>query len=153
MAHAAATLVGCGFGGAFGPNHARDPRALGTRGRHRQRAPRTVFNLPAGNLAAHPSARGGGADRASGGGSEAAVPTGRGHPERTGRISGDAPQSPASQLQAPRSPSGEATSKKGQTDMSKLVLETEGETFFIVKRRFDAPPEAVYRAHLEPEII
>lgn len=37
--------------------------------------------------------------------------------------------------------------------MSKLVLETEGETFVIVKRRFEASPEAVYRAHMEPELI
>jgi uncharacterized protein YndB with AHSA1/START domain len=37
--------------------------------------------------------------------------------------------------------------------MSQLVLETQGETLIIVKRRFDAPPEAVYGAHLEPEII
>ncbi|MGF1467542.1 MAG: SRPBCC domain-containing protein [Sandaracinaceae bacterium] len=37
--------------------------------------------------------------------------------------------------------------------MSKLTLETEGERFVVVKRRFDAPPAAVYRAHLEPELI
>jgi uncharacterized protein YndB with AHSA1/START domain len=37
--------------------------------------------------------------------------------------------------------------------MSQLVLETEGDTFIVVKRRFEAPPEAVYRAHLEPEIL
>ena len=37
--------------------------------------------------------------------------------------------------------------------MSQLLLETEGETFIVVKRRFEAPPEAVYRAHLDPEII
>lgn len=37
--------------------------------------------------------------------------------------------------------------------MSKLTLETEGDRFVIAKRRFAAPPEAVYRAHLEPEIL
>ena len=37
--------------------------------------------------------------------------------------------------------------------MNQLVLETEGETVIVVKRRFEAPPEAVYRAHLDPEII
>lgn len=37
--------------------------------------------------------------------------------------------------------------------MNKLVLETEGDTHVIVKRRFDAPPENVYRAHMEPELI
>lgn len=37
--------------------------------------------------------------------------------------------------------------------MSELALTTEGETHVIVKRRFEAPPEAVYRAHLDPELI
>lgn len=37
--------------------------------------------------------------------------------------------------------------------MSKLALTTEGETHLVVKRRFEAPPEAVYRAHLDPELI
>lgn len=37
--------------------------------------------------------------------------------------------------------------------MSKLELTTEGETHVIVKRRFEAPPEAVYRAHLDPKLI
>lgn len=37
--------------------------------------------------------------------------------------------------------------------MSKLALETEGDRFVIAKRHFAAPPEAVYRAHLEPEIL
>jgi len=37
--------------------------------------------------------------------------------------------------------------------MSQLVLETQGETLIVVKRRFEAPPEAVYRAHLDPELI
>jgi uncharacterized protein YndB with AHSA1/START domain len=37
--------------------------------------------------------------------------------------------------------------------MSMLTLETEGDTHVIVKRRFAAPPELVYRAHVEPELI
>lgn len=37
--------------------------------------------------------------------------------------------------------------------MSKLVLETEGDRFVVVKRRFEAPPEAVYRAHMDPDLI
>lgn len=37
--------------------------------------------------------------------------------------------------------------------MSKLSLETEGESVVVVKRRFLAPPEDVYNAHIDPEII
>ena len=37
--------------------------------------------------------------------------------------------------------------------MSKLTLTTEGDTHVIVTRRFAAPPEAVYRAHTEPELL
>lgn len=37
--------------------------------------------------------------------------------------------------------------------MSKLTLKTEGDTHVIVTRRFDAPPEAVYRAHTDPKIV
>lgn len=37
--------------------------------------------------------------------------------------------------------------------MSKLTLEIEGERFVVVKRRFEASPEAVYRAHLDPELV
>jgi uncharacterized protein YndB with AHSA1/START domain len=37
--------------------------------------------------------------------------------------------------------------------MSELALTTEGETHVVVKRRFEAPPELVYRAHLDPELI
>lgn len=37
--------------------------------------------------------------------------------------------------------------------MSKLELKTEGEKQVVVKRRFEAPPEAVYRAHVDPELI
>jgi uncharacterized protein YndB with AHSA1/START domain len=36
---------------------------------------------------------------------------------------------------------------------SKLVLETEGDRIVVAKRRFDAPPEAVYHAHLDPEFL
>jgi len=37
--------------------------------------------------------------------------------------------------------------------MTRLSLEVEGDRFVVVKRHFDAPPEAVYRAHLDPELI
>ena len=37
--------------------------------------------------------------------------------------------------------------------MSKLTLTTEGETHVVVKRRFEASPEAVYRAHLDPTLL
>jgi uncharacterized protein YndB with AHSA1/START domain len=37
--------------------------------------------------------------------------------------------------------------------MSELTLITEGETDVVVTRRFAAPPEAVYRAHMEAELI
>ncbi len=33
--------------------------------------------------------------------------------------------------------------------MSQLVLTTEGETHVVVRRRFEASPEAVYRAHVD----
>jgi uncharacterized protein YndB with AHSA1/START domain len=37
--------------------------------------------------------------------------------------------------------------------MNKLTLKTEGDTHVVVTRRFAAPPQAVYRAHIEPELI
>lgn len=37
--------------------------------------------------------------------------------------------------------------------MTGLTLKTEGDTRIVVTRRFTAPPQDVYRAHLEPEII
>lgn len=37
--------------------------------------------------------------------------------------------------------------------MSKLSLRTDGDRYVIVTRRFKAPPEAVYRAHIEPKIM
>jgi uncharacterized protein YndB with AHSA1/START domain len=37
--------------------------------------------------------------------------------------------------------------------MSKLTLKTEGETNVVVTRHFAASPQAVYRAHIEPELI
>jgi uncharacterized protein YndB with AHSA1/START domain len=37
--------------------------------------------------------------------------------------------------------------------MSKLTLKTEGDTQLIVTRRFAAPPENVYRAHTDPNLI
>ena len=37
--------------------------------------------------------------------------------------------------------------------MSKMTLKTEGDRHIIVTRRFAATPEAVYRAHTDPELI
>jgi uncharacterized protein YndB with AHSA1/START domain len=37
--------------------------------------------------------------------------------------------------------------------MTKLSLTTEGDTHVVVKRRFAASPEAVYRAHTEPKLL
>jgi uncharacterized protein YndB with AHSA1/START domain len=37
--------------------------------------------------------------------------------------------------------------------MSKLVLETEGEKVVVVRRRFEASPEEVYRAHIDPALL
>ncbi|WP_244743099.1 SRPBCC domain-containing protein [Mesorhizobium sp. L-8-10] len=37
--------------------------------------------------------------------------------------------------------------------MSRLQLRTEGDTHVVVTRHFAASPEAVYRAHVEPELI
>jgi uncharacterized protein YndB with AHSA1/START domain len=37
--------------------------------------------------------------------------------------------------------------------MNKLTLKTEGDRHVVVTRHFDAPPEAVYRAHTEPALL
>lgn len=37
--------------------------------------------------------------------------------------------------------------------MSKMTLTTEGDQHIVATRRFAASPEAVYRAHIEPELI
>jgi uncharacterized protein YndB with AHSA1/START domain len=37
--------------------------------------------------------------------------------------------------------------------MSRLTLTTEGDRDVVVTRHFAAPPEAVYRAHTEPQLI
>ena len=37
--------------------------------------------------------------------------------------------------------------------MSKMTLKTEGDRYIVVTRRFAAPPESVYRAHIEPKLI
>jgi uncharacterized protein YndB with AHSA1/START domain len=34
-----------------------------------------------------------------------------------------------------------------------MILKTEGDRHVVVTRRFDAPPELVYRAHTDPELI
>jgi uncharacterized protein YndB with AHSA1/START domain len=37
--------------------------------------------------------------------------------------------------------------------MTALTLETEGDRFVVVRRRFAAPPADVFRAHVEPELL
>ena len=37
--------------------------------------------------------------------------------------------------------------------MSKVTLQTEGERYVVVRRHFAATPEAIYRAHTEPQLI
>ena len=37
--------------------------------------------------------------------------------------------------------------------MSKLTLQTDGDTQIVVTRRFAASPEAVYRAHTDPKLL
>jgi uncharacterized protein YndB with AHSA1/START domain len=37
--------------------------------------------------------------------------------------------------------------------MSKLTVKTEGDLDVVITRRFDAPPELVYKAHLDPKLI
>jgi len=37
--------------------------------------------------------------------------------------------------------------------MSKLSMQTEGDRIIVMTRRFAASPEAVYRAHTDPELI
>ena len=37
--------------------------------------------------------------------------------------------------------------------MSKLTLELEGDRHIVVRRHFSAPPDLVYRAHVEPDLI
>jgi uncharacterized protein YndB with AHSA1/START domain len=40
-----------------------------------------------------------------------------------------------------------------ESAMSKMILKTEGDVDIVVTRRFNAPPEAVYRAHTEPSLL
>ncbi|MBV8567785.1 MAG: SRPBCC domain-containing protein [Methylobacteriaceae bacterium] len=37
--------------------------------------------------------------------------------------------------------------------MSKMTLTTEGDRFIVVERRFSAPPETIYNAHVEPQLV
>lgn len=37
--------------------------------------------------------------------------------------------------------------------ISKMTLKTEGDQHVVVTRHFAAPPEAVYRAHIDPQLI
>jgi uncharacterized protein YndB with AHSA1/START domain len=43
--------------------------------------------------------------------------------------------------------------RREEDEMSRLILRTEGDRHVVVTRYFDAAPEAVYRAHTEPELI
>ena len=36
---------------------------------------------------------------------------------------------------------------------NRLTLKTEGDTHIVVTRHFNAPPEAVYRAHIDPNLV
>src|SRR5579863_528581 len=69
-------------------------------------------------------------------------------------MAGHAAKSPGAKLR----PAGRSSGRHGKAPerkkaMSKMTLKTEGDTHLIVTRRFAAPPEAVYRAHTEPELI
>jgi uncharacterized protein YndB with AHSA1/START domain len=37
--------------------------------------------------------------------------------------------------------------------MSKLQLKTEGDKYVVITRRFAAPPDAVYKAHVDPKLL
>lgn len=39
------------------------------------------------------------------------------------------------------------------TTMSKMTLKTEGDTHVVVTRHFNAPPEVVYRAQIDPKLV
>src|SRR5262249_28072912 len=65
-----------------------------------------------------------------------------------------APQSTRDKLRpAPTGPGRGEPKKEGRITMSKLTLKTERDTHILVTRHFAAPPEVVYRAHIEPEIV
>src|SRR6267154_5727538 len=53
----------------------------------------------------------------------------------------------------PASGGCETIAERQGKKMSKMTLEIEGDRHVVVKRRFAAPPEAVYRAHTEPALI
>ena len=88
-------------------------------------------------------------------GTQAAVPAGAGGARRSRPLAGDAAGRALGQLR----PAGRAAGRHGFTsnregeEMSKLTLKTEGDTHVVVTRRFQASPEKVYRAHVEPELI
>src|SRR3984893_5228923 len=69
-------------------------------------------------------------------------------------MAGDAAKSFGEKLrQARRSLERHQTRRRKENAMSKMTLKTEGDKHVVVTRGFAAPPEAVYRAHTEPEII
>src|SRR6476659_2379490 len=151
MSHAGARLTGRHPGGPFGSDPARHPRPPGPGRGDGQRARRALPDLAARDLSPHQGARRRGADRSAGRRDEPTVSSGAAGALRARRLPRDAPEGARTELPTPGSPAGEA--EKGQTIMSKLTLETEGDRFVVVKRRFEAPPEAVYRAFMDPELI
>src|SRR5262249_45747810 len=64
-------------------------------------------------------------------------------------------EGPGNELRAAGRGAGhrESPSEEKETTMSRMTLKTEGETHVVVTRRFAAPPETVYRAHIEPKLI
>src|SRR5581483_6422961 len=69
-------------------------------------------------------------------------------------MAGDAAERSAAELRSAGQSSGRhGTAEKRRQTMTKLTLSTEGDTHVVVTRRFAASPEAVYRAHTEPELI
>src|SRR5579872_1287819 len=65
----------------------------------------------------------------------------------------DAAAGAGEKLQPAGHGSGRHATAERKNLMSKLTLQTDGDTHVVVTRRFAAPPEAVYRAHTDPEII
>src|SRR5271169_3219441 len=66
----------------------------------------------------------------------------------------DAAQSSREKLRpARRSSCHDGKAQERGSSMTKMTLKTEGDTHVVVTRRFDASPEAVYRAHTDPKLI
>jgi uncharacterized protein YndB with AHSA1/START domain len=85
---------------------------------------------------------------------EASLPAGAGSGCRNRSVAGNAAGGPDGKLQPARQGVGRNDPQGSQEEaMTKLKLRTEGDTHVVVTRRFAAPPEAVYRAHIEPDLI